>query len=233
MKLVTKAIITVILIALAIFVSMQVITVTVIQPSFAQIEQDRIRTGITHAVNMVNYQISDLTTEVCDYAYWDDTYNFSQNQTQAYLDNNFVDSTFINLNLNLVIIINNGNDLLYCQSFDLTEEVKVQITEDAKTTLTTDALLWNFQSIDTISGVMLVDGKPLLVASAPILTSSGEGSAVGRLLFGTYLDSEAISELSAIIGLNFSLYPLSGLQESNSQIADSLLTQQQSSLSML
>ena len=230
MKLRTKTIITVALLSFLIFGVLQIITVFVIRPSFTSIENQESEESITQATSTINYQISDLTGKVKDYAFWDDTYNFVQNENEDYVENNFIDDTFENLNLNLVAIVNNNRSIVYCQSFDLNNSAKVQTTEGTGKVLTSDNCVWAFQSTEnTVSGMMLVDYQPMLVATAPILTSLNQGPIMGGMLFGKYVDSQEISKLTEIMNLNFSLYTISDaqLQNKDSQIAESLLSNEQ------
>ncbi len=230
MKLRTKTIITVALLSLLIFGAMQLITVLVIQPSFVNLEKRETEGSVTQAINTINYRITDLTGGVKDYSFWDDTYNFVQNENEDYIENNFVDETFENLNLNLIAIINNNRSLVYCQSFDLNNSAKVQTTEETIKVLTSDNCIWAFQSMeDTVSGLMLVDNQPMLVATAPILTSLNQGPIMGGMLFGKYIDTQEIGKLTEIMNLNFSLYIISDfqLQNKDSSIAESLLSNEQ------
>jgi signal transduction histidine kinase len=227
MKLRTKTIITVTLLALTIFIALQTITNFILEPSYLALERQESIEKINQATNTITYRLSDLTSKVRDYAFWDDSYNFVQNQNSQYVINNFGDSTFENLNLNLIAIVNNKTRIIYYQSYDLNASAKTQTSEETQRTLTSDSTIWNFQSANaTVSGLMVIDGKPMLVATAPILTSQEQGPAEGELLFGRYLDSNEIRELSKLIGINFSVSTISdtvALQVSN-QIINSLAT---------
>ncbi len=229
MKIRTKTIITVTLLSLLIFGAMQLITVFVIQPSFIDLEKKEIEESITQAISTINYRIADLTGRVKDYSFWDDTYYFVQNENIDYIENNFVEDTFENLNLNLVAIINNNRSLVYCQSFDLNNYAKVQTTAETRDVLTSYSYIWAFQSTeDTISGLMLIDNRPLFFATAPILTSLSQGPMMGGMLFGKYVDAQEISKLTEIMNLNFSLYSISDFQlQKDSSIAKSLLLNEQ------
>ena len=226
MKLRTKTIITVMLLALLLFIALQTITYFILKPSFVTLEQQESIEKINHATSIITYRLSDLTTKVKDYAFWDDSYNFVQNPNSEYVRSNFGDSTFENLNLNLIAIVNNKTSIIYCQSYDLNTSAKIQTSEEKQKMLISDDSIWNFQSANpTVSGLIVIDGKPMLVATAPILTSQEQGPADGELLFGRFLDSPEISELSKLIGVNFSVntIPDSVALQGNDHIVDSLV----------
>ncbi len=231
MKIRTQGIIAIILITVIFFVALFTVAVFVIQPSFDDLEKEQANQGLVQTKNAINYDISQIGGNLVGYSAWDDTYNFVQNNNRAYVDLNFIDSTFESLGLNLVAIVNNSNSLVYCQSFDRINSVKVQTSNETEQILTSDNKLWAFSSFNsTISGLMLVDNEPMIVVTAPILTSLYQGPSMGRMLFGRYLDAAEISQLEGITSLNFSVNIISNLKANNSQIADSLLANQQASI---
>ena len=230
MKLRTKTIITVSLLSLLIFGAMQIITVLIIRPSFTELETQETKEGITQANSVIKYRLSQLISKVKDYSFWDDTYNFVQNGNEDYVEDNFIEDTFENLNLNLIAVIDNNRNLVYCQSFDFNNSTKVQTSEETKSALSSNDSIWTLQSTeDTVSGIMLVDNQPAMIASAPILTSLCEGPIMGNMVFGKVVDNQEISELSEIMDLNFSLQTITDFrhQEGGTQITESLLFDQQ------
>ncbi len=231
MKIRTQGAIAIILITIIFFVALFTVAVFVIQPSFNGLEKQQANQGLVQTKNAINYDLSQLKGNLVSYSDWDDTYNFAQNYNQAYIDVNFVDSTFETLGLNLVAIVNNNCSLVYCQSFDRNSSVKVQASNETKQILTSDNTLWIFPSLDSaVSGIMLVDYKPMLVVTEPILTSLYQGPITGGIIFGRYLDAAEISQLEGITSLNFSINAVSDLKLNDNQIADSLLSNQQASI---
>jgi signal transduction histidine kinase len=226
MKLRTKTIITIALISILIFGVLQAITALVINPSFDNLEIQESKHNINQALSTINYSLTILQGQLKDYSCWDDTFNYVQNKNQEYVENNFVESTFENLNLNLLVIVDNSRSLVYCQSFDLNNWVKVQTSEETRKILTSNENIWAFNSTEDItSGVMIFDNQPMFVATAPILTSLNQGPIMGGMLFGRYIDEKEISQLAEIMGLNFSINNISylKLQKPDNQIVDSLL----------
>jgi signal transduction histidine kinase len=230
MKLRTKTVITVVLLSLLIFGVLQIITVFVIQPSFLTIENNEAKEGLTQAKSIIDYQISDLTVKVKDYSFWDDTYDYALDGNGNYIENNFIGTTFENLNLNLVIIINNKTDVLYCQSFDLNTSTMVQTSKETIKTLTSVNNIWAFNSTEqTVSGLIIINNKTMLIASAPILTSINQGPIVGGMLFGKYIDDQDINQLTKLIQTNFTISTLTDFesQKKDNQIIKSLLSNSQ------
>lgn len=211
------------------FSTLEVITYTILQPITHEIETQETIEKIETAKNLIEYRISDLEVKVSDYAFWDDTYEFIQNRNKQFLLNNFVDSTFENLQLNCILIVNNETDLMYQQAYDLDASVKYDITEEKQEFFTNCPHIWNFQHTnDVISGLMLVENQPMIIATAPILHSNKEGPIIGGILFGKTLDYEELNRLNNIVNYNFTLSPASDFEMKEQDIFSNLLLNRQS-----
>ncbi len=222
MKLRTKTIMTVSLLSILVFVSIQGIMFLILKPTF-EATDNRLCTQQTCRVkSIIDYRISSLAANTKAYAIWDDTYRFAKGENDEYIDNNYDDYAFENLRINLVAIAGNETGLIYYQSFDLGATQKVVSSQDVKGFVCSQDI-WAFDSInDTNSGIVEIDGKPLMFVSAPILTSEAEGPMVGGLLFGRYLDNQEINILTAFSGINFTLTLLSEFHDSKT--LDTLVT---------
>jgi signal transduction histidine kinase len=226
MKIRTKSFIAVSIITFMIFVALHLAAIFVLHPSFTNIEKEQINRSIVQIRNTINYKLESLEGNTKDYASWDDTYNFIKTRNQTYIDINLVDTTFSNLNLNLMAVTDTNNSLVFCKSFDLNNSVSIETSEYTKQCLTTDNALWNFSSPDSsITGIMLVENKLMLIATRPILTSNAQGPIIGGMLFGRYLDSVEIEQLKTITNLNFAIESITSFEEK--QIATSLLSNNQ------
>jgi signal transduction histidine kinase len=179
--------------------------VFVIQPSFIDHDKQTCITQTTQVKNILNYRISALTTNTKAYATWDDTYQFAQDKNIQYINTNYDNNAFEYLHLNLVAIVNNQSDLIYHQTFNLNDSKKVSTHQNTLDFLTAENL-WNFHSInDTNAGIIVIDHQPLMISSAPIITSESEGPIVGGLLFGRYIDNIEVQALTTLTGINFTL----------------------------
>ena len=162
MKIRTKGVIAIILITIIFFVALFTVAVFVIQPSFNDLEKQQADQGLVQTKNAINYDLSQIEGNLVSYSVWDDSYNFVQNHNQNYIDLNFPDSTFESYGLNLAAIVDNNKNLIYCQSFDLNNSVKVQTSNESKQLLISNNALWTFSSLNsTISGILLVDNIPM------------------------------------------------------------------------
>ena len=114
------------------FSALQIITYATLEPNTHKIETQETIQKIEIAKNLIEYRTSDLEVKVSDYAFWDDTYEYVQNKNEEYILSNFVDSTFENLQLNCVVIVNNQIEVIYQQEYDLDASIKYDIDKETQ-----------------------------------------------------------------------------------------------------
>lgn len=144
--------------------------------------------------------LSNINNTVNDWAKWDDTYNFVQNNNSAYQENNLVDPTFKNLQLNMMLFFDQSGILIYGKMYNLSSNKAIPLTHQVINTVKTYPAL--FSNDD--EGLILLDNTPMLVAFHSILTSEQGGPSHGTLIMGRYLDSEELALLSSTTGLPLS-----------------------------
>ncbi len=224
MKLKTQMTIAVILSCLVILSALYGAAVAVIMPGYKDIENEQTKNSVNQTLATINYRLSELSEKVRDYAAWDDTYDFVQNYDQEYVTGN-LEMAFDNLRLNIIVITDKDGTHAYCQSYDLNNSKPLVTSQETETYLHTNQNLWKFNATDQVkTGIILLDGQPVLVAISPILKSSLEGPIMGGMLFGRFIDGQEKQRLTEIMGVNFSLNTIDDykLQEGGSEIVGSL-----------
>jgi PAS domain S-box-containing protein len=172
---------------------------TILLHDFHNLEAQYVRQDVARALDALDEDLSSLNTSAQDYAEWDDTYSFVYTQDENFVKSNFVDSTFVYLRLNLLVLLDSSGNTIFSKGFDLKSQTEIPIPESLKQHLT-DALL----DSSTLGGsrraaktaVLTLPEATLLIASRPIFNSNAEGPARGTLILGRYLDSREIALLS-------------------------------------
>jgi signal transduction histidine kinase len=206
MKLRTKAIILISLLSLVVFFILHLVAVFILLPSFTNLEKQENQEAITTATKALDFSISDLGRRVMDWAVWDDTYYFAQNGNNEYIQNYLADSAFRTLEINFFMVINHNGSIIYCKSVDLSTGLEIPTSQETQDRFESDSLIWNFSSPNgIISGVFLLPNQTFLIASAPILTSLGEGPIMGALIYGEDISSIENSHVSEIANLDITM----------------------------
>ncbi|MCJ7723987.1 MAG: diguanylate cyclase [Anaerolineales bacterium] len=155
----------------------------------------------------LNNEVTGLDMTVGDWAPWDDTYKFVKNGNVDYIESNLTEDTFSNLRLNLILIVNQSNEIVYGEAFDLNTGLILSLPEVFSRYIQDGTpLLAHKETTDSLAGILMLNEKPIIVASQPILTSQGEGPIHGTLIMGRHLDEAVIAKMARQTQLSINLY---------------------------
>ncbi|MEG4501105.1 response regulator [Microcoleus sp. F10-C6] len=178
---------------------------TILLHDFHNLEAQYVRQDVARALDALDDDLSNLDTSAQDYAEWDDTYSFVNTRNENFVKSNFVDSTFIYLRLNLLVLLDSSGHTIFSKGFDLKSQTELPIPESLKQHLT-DALLDSSTVAGSRpsakTGVLILPEATLLIASKPIFNSNAQGPPRGTLILGRYLDSSEIGLLSELTHLS-------------------------------
>jgi len=178
---------------------------TILLHDFHNLEAQYVRQDVARALDALDDDLSNLDTSAQDYAEWDDTYSFVNTQSQDFVKSNFVDSTFIYLRLNLLVVLDSKGETVFSKGFDLKSKTQTPIPESLKQHLTAALLDFGAEPGGVPSaktGVLTLPEATLLVSSKPILNSNAIGPPRGTLIVGRYLDNTEVELISRLTHLS-------------------------------
>jgi sensor domain CHASE-containing protein len=156
-------------------------------------------------------EIYSLDETNYDWAAWDDTYEFIKNHNKDYIESNLVNSTFKALDINVILYFNSTGDLVYGKTFDIQNESVAEVPQEILNYIREHPLLIYHKSTDSnVSGIAVINGKAVLLASRPILTSNDEGPIRGALIMIRYFNERQLEEISKLSMVPLHLHILSG-----------------------
>jgi len=164
-------------------------------------------------------ELAALDRSAVDWAAWDDSYRFVEDNDDAYRESNLPDIVTKDLALNLLAIVHSSGRLLFIRMVDDTYTNAVAADRFAATWLKPGgALLSGSDPQWRAGGLMVVEGVPMIVVSRPVLTSRNEGPGRGWVVMGRRLGPEQLQRLAHQSGAAFSLmqvgmvsrYPMAG-----------------------
>jgi len=171
--------------------------------SYVRLEEQDTSRNVQRALNALSDDVSRLETVVGDWAPWDDTYTFIDDLNAQYKESNLLDTTFNNLELNLIMFLDSSGQVVFAKAFELEDQQELPVPQGLQEHLSPNSPIAYHSDIDsTTSGVLLLLDGPMLVASHPILTSEHDGPIKGTLIFGRFLDSVEVEELAEMTRLS-------------------------------
>lgn len=172
---------------------------------FAQLERDQVRTNMDRVLNGIENTLEGIQATAKDYGNWDDTYAYLAEPSEAYIKANFVDATFMNLKLEVVVLADSQGAVVYSQGFDTDKKELVPVSE-ATLALFGSCGFFNPSMITGPSqgrrGLLLSEEGPMLVVAKPVLTSEEKGPARGVIVMARLLDEEEVKRLADLTLLN-------------------------------
>jgi len=175
-------------------------TQAIVTNSAIHTEEEHVRQHVDRVFKVLLNQLTNLDAVAGDWAAWDDTYRFVADANQEYVESNLVDQTFINLRINLLLIVDSSGSIVFGKAFDLSDMTEEPMPSGLDRMLSPTGKLVHHESAESKTvGIVILDGMPMFVASRPILTSDAQGPIRGAFIMGVFLDSTEMSRLSELL----------------------------------
>src|SRR5687768_2090293 len=113
MTLRTKTLIIIGVTLVGLIVLLYLISQTILLGSYAQLEEQGVRQNVERVQAALLDKLATLNRTAGDWAPWDDTYAFVEDQNEQYIENNLPGSTLPNLKLNFMLFINTSDQLVF------------------------------------------------------------------------------------------------------------------------
>lgn len=197
-------------------------SVRIVLDSINKLEVEQVQSKTDRTGEIIDSELEYLLTKSSDWAYWDDTYNFIVNHNQEYIATNLVPETFINLNIDSIVYLDDKGLSVYAKTYDSqtghaasASASLITATRQISKTLLTEPLTAN------VTGLILTPEGPMYVAVRQILHSDNTGPSRGALLFGKNLDQKEISRIAGITKTDVEVHrmdkPLTGHDQQMAQ----------------
>jgi len=180
----------ILVILLILILSLIIIFVSVASlSSYRALEQQYVLQDLEEAVNRLDGEYTAISAIATDWGQWDDTFAFVNGNRPDFVSTNLVPGVYNNLQINLIVITNQRGDVVYAGAYDLGNQTMTPVPDTLGQYLGMDSPLLNMtESRKTTSGIMMIEGRPMILASCPILHSDLAGPPQGVVIMGRYLD---------------------------------------------
>lgn len=149
---------------------------------------------------IIENEKENLNSILKDWAYWDDTYRFIDDQNPSYVTVNLNEETLKNLNLNMMLFVNQTGTVVGSVDFELTAEESAGLVKKISQSGFYSGLLTDDE--DTKTNLMILNGQPYLIASGRINNSSHNAVSNGSMVMVKTVDGEMKAYLEDLTGVN-------------------------------
>jgi len=199
MKLKNKILIITLSITICLTMVLSILTYVGMMGSIIMFESEYMGEYAERLHSILQYEISQLESIAKDWACWDDTYAFVQNNNSEYIESNLVDETFIGLKLNFMLFFNSSKNLVYGKALNPKYEYDSALLESLMKHFSPSSPLIDHREINSIiSGLLLLKDDVILFSSCPILTSTQAGPIQGAFVAGYLFNEDKLNEISKI-----------------------------------
>ena len=186
-----------------------VVSREVLLRGFGKLEEQLMQRDTQRGIDALQNELADLHDKAGDWANWDDAYAYIEDESPAFVASNLQDTTFIDLRLNLLMLIKTSGRVVYGKAIDHDQKVEVPIPAALATGFSSGFLsLPSAAGLKDVSGIVMLPEGPLLLTARPIRTSAGDSPSRGLVVMGRYLNEKTLQHLSDLTHLTLTTWRL-------------------------
>lgn len=171
---------------------------------FSQLEHDKTQIQLSSAESLLKDQSDQLGTVTRDYAHWNDTYQFIQHTDADYIESNLNDTTFNNLKINAIILVNLKGEAVFKKGLDLHTGKPWEFPIELELAIAKGGVLVR-PDVENVSGLLWSDQGVNIVSSFDIRDSELTQARLGTLIMVRRLDMPLIQHIGKILGAELEL----------------------------
>ncbi|HET6161793.1 MAG TPA: CHASE4 domain-containing protein [Dongiaceae bacterium] len=189
----------------------------VVWPTFNELERREGEQNAQRVAEALMKEEDDLGRSARDFSAWDATYEYVVKPNDEYDRQTFTVDVMRDLEMQLIGIYDTNGHRVRSMSVDLEsgEEITIQpFTGD----MPADHPLLAHDKTNGITGILLTEHGPMLLASFPILQSTREGPVRGSFFMGRLLSTSLIAALVDQTHVKFDVYRTDGSELSPKEV---------------
>lgn len=173
----------------------------IVLDGFHRLERREMTRNVENTRRAIEREVEHLDTLTRDWAAWDDTYQFMLDRNGNFRQSSLGHEALVDAKINLLWIADTQKRTVVFETLDVNTRQEIDLSDVANDALDMQ-MLSRAASAAGARGVVLVSQGALLLASRPILSTTGEGPARGILLMGRLLDESLLQELDDTMQLH-------------------------------
>jgi PAS domain S-box-containing protein len=190
----------------ALVAGLYLVSRVVILRSFERLETEQAKEDMAREQSALVDDLSSLSRMNEDYNTWDATYDFVRGKNPNFPKMQFPLSTFDNLNVDVLMILDDSRHVRFSRLFDRKRGVEAPFSEPLFDNFAGDSKLNHRTQIKgEVSGVMMTTAGPFLVDSLPILTTDARGPVAGAIIMARRLNDLEIRHLDEVTHVPFTI----------------------------
>jgi signal transduction histidine kinase/CheY-like chemotaxis protein len=198
-------------ITLAVLVAvLHVVTVRLLLTRFAVLETRETAGHMQRATHVLDSILLRLDYALVGWSQWDESYRFIRTNDpklrREFVTESLSDQALAQCRADVIIYVRNNGQIIFGKGYDRRASKTVPLPEGLVSHLSAGSLLLHHRDAgDSLQGIVLLPRGPLLLVSRPVVSNAGKGPLYGSLIWGRFLRSAEIKELSQLLHLPLSV----------------------------
>jgi PAS domain S-box-containing protein len=181
----------------ALILGLYKVSSSILLNDFSRLERRDVVRDVKWSKSAMANELADLSGKAGDWAARDDTYQFIQDHNRNYIRANLGDSTFADLRLNFMVLLNRDGQVVWSNGYDLRTAQAATVPDSFFRLLKGKSLLLTHPDVNSVhSGLVLLPEGITLLVWRPIVTGQHAGPIRGTLIVGRYLDVAAMKRFT-------------------------------------
>ncbi len=180
----------------------------VVLPNLEEIESREALADLDRCCATLLREEDVLDDFAADWANWDDAYQFALDGNPDFIRHNIPDEMYANTDLDLLLIYDLEGRHLAGGIVDPETGGFTTLDRFPEALPPGHILLHSSESTESRRGLIDTERGPMVISSWPILTSKGQGPAVGTIMMGRLLDEDRLQQLSKQVGFRLEIVDL-------------------------
>ncbi len=181
----------------ALILGLYKVSSSILLNDFSRLERRDVVRDVKWSKSAMANELADLNGKAGDWAARDDTYQFIQDHNRNYIRANLGDSTFADLRLNFMVLLNRDGQVVWSNGYDLRTAQAGPVPDSFLRLLKAKSLLLTHPDVNSVhSGLVLLSEGVTFLVSRPIVTGQHAGPIRGTLIVGRYLDLAAMKRFT-------------------------------------
>ncbi len=164
--------------------------------------------NMQRVADALEQEISHLSALAGDYGLWDETYEFVETHDPAYVESNFASAaTVVTLRADLIAFTDRSGEVVLAKAYDLALPVELPSPIAQGMQFPFPQLLRSdLPAQESLHGIALVLGRPVLYVSRSIRHTDGSGPVRGHVILGEYVEGDLLVRLARTTHLDLQLF---------------------------
>ncbi len=164
------------------------VSILLIRMRYKDLETEGLRTNNSIVTNYLAEAENSMGAAAGDWSNWDDSYNFLRGENPAFIQENLGNNNLKKLRVNLIAFCGMDGKVKFARMYDYESDKEMAIPGDLGRMFEPGApLAPKNDPAWSVSGIVTLDGKPMIVAATPSLRTDGSGTAAGSVTMGRWL----------------------------------------------